>query len=203
MSSSISGGPWRFNPSLSANIGAHAAACGLGAYFLLFALIGLQGVLLNLLPPRWFARVTGYLQGLLIAGMLVLFVVSFSIDIHVEKAVTAPPLAQWLPPVWFLGVYQTMAGSPDPWFHELARRAVVAFAIALATASFVSRIDGSVRTYVSRARRSSSSVMSPEANAAISFWYSAAAGTVLFAMIPPWAWKDPNERPSCRPEKTP
>jgi hypothetical protein len=94
-------------------------------------LVALQGVLLNLLRPRQFARVTGILQGILAATMLLLIVMSFSITPQAANAVVRPELSRWLPPVWFLGLYQTMSGDPDPAMHALAQRAWWALAIAM------------------------------------------------------------------------
>ena len=59
----VSTGRWAFLPGLGPRLVAHGAACVAGCYFYFFGLVALQGVLLNLLRPRQFARVTGILQG--------------------------------------------------------------------------------------------------------------------------------------------
>jgi hypothetical protein len=64
------GGRWQKNPSLAVNIGAQAVSSGLGCFFVLFAIVALQGVLLNLLPVRLFARVSVYVQAGLIGAAL-------------------------------------------------------------------------------------------------------------------------------------
>ncbi len=125
---------WQFSPSLPARILAHAAACTTGCYFFFFGLVALQGVLLNLLRPRAFGRVAGFFQGLLVAVMLILVVLSFSIDAQITDAVLRPEIARWLPPVWFLGLYQAMSDDPDPVMRTLANRALAALAIAVALA---------------------------------------------------------------------
>jgi hypothetical protein len=127
----VSTGRWAFLPGPGAHLVAHAAASLAGCYFVFFGLIALQGVLLNLLRPRQFARVTGVLQGLLVAVMLVAIVLSFSIQPQVTATVVRPELARWLPPVWFLGLCQTMSGDPDPAMQALAHRALAALAIAV------------------------------------------------------------------------
>jgi len=127
---------WAFpGPRVKAYAAASMAACA----FFFFGLVGLQGVLLNLLRPRAFGRVTGYLQGLLVALMLVLTVLSFSIQPRIANAVIQPEWARWLPPVWFLGLCQTGSGDPDPVMHALARRAIVSLlaAIALALSTYL------------------------------------------------------------------
>ena len=127
----VSGGRWAILPGLGARLLAHGAACAAACYFYFFGMIALQGVLLNLLRPRQFARVTGILQGILVAAMLVMIVLSFSIQPQVTAAVVRPELARWLPPVWFLGLCQTMSGDPDPAMQALAHRALAALAIAV------------------------------------------------------------------------
>ena len=62
-----------------ARVGAHATASIAACYFFFFAMVALQGVLLNVLPARTFARVSGTAQGLCAATMLILIVLSFSI----------------------------------------------------------------------------------------------------------------------------
>jgi hypothetical protein len=126
---------WQINPSLGAHLRVHAIAFAAGCYFFFFALLALQGVLLNLLPPRPFGRVTGTVQGFLVAIMLVLIVLSFSIDSPTAAWLARPELARWLPPVWFVGLYQTMLGDPDPAMHTLSQRAVLGLLISAALAS--------------------------------------------------------------------
>jgi hypothetical protein len=127
----LSGGRWAFEPALGARAWATAAATVAACYFFFFALVALQGVLLNILRPRQFERVTGSLQGLLAASMLILVVLSFSIGPRFTNSVLRPEIAKWLPPVWFLGLCQTMSHDPDPEMHALAQRALVALAAAL------------------------------------------------------------------------
>ncbi|HEX4809534.1 MAG TPA: hypothetical protein VH325_11430 [Bryobacteraceae bacterium] len=88
-------------------------------------------MLLNLLRPRTFGRVAGNLQGFLVALMLVLIVASFSIQPRITNVLVQPVWARWLPPVWFLGLYQTLSGDPEPAMHALAQRAGIALAIAV------------------------------------------------------------------------
>lgn len=127
----VSGGRWAFNPSLGARAMVHATACVAGCYFFFFALVALQGLLLAVLSRRVFEKVAGALQVALVPAMLVLVVLSFSIQPKVAAAVLQPRLAAWLPPVWFLGLYQHLLGDPDPGMHALANRAMLALLIAI------------------------------------------------------------------------
>src|SRR5207249_9679975 len=74
------------------------------------------------------------LQGGLVALMLILLVLSFSIQPQTSGALARPALARWLPPVWFLGLYQNMLGDPDPAMKALANRALAALAAVVALA---------------------------------------------------------------------
>jgi hypothetical protein len=127
----VSASRWQINPSLSDHLKVHAIAFAAASYFMFFALLAIQGVLLNLLPPRLFGKVTGYLQGLLVALMLLLLVLSFSIDTRFLDAALRPDLSAWLPPVWFLGLYQNLLGDPHPVMAALAQRAQAALALTL------------------------------------------------------------------------
>jgi hypothetical protein len=130
----VSGGRWSIQPSLAARIGAHALASVAGCYFFFFGLVALQGVLLNVAGPRAFARIGATLQGLATAAMLVLLILSFSIGRPVIHALDRSPTLQWLPPLWFLGLYQARLGDPDPLMNLLARRAEVGLMLAIAIA---------------------------------------------------------------------
>jgi hypothetical protein len=129
---SVSMGHWAFHSSPGVPLMAHAAACVAGGYFFFFGTVALQGVLLNLLRPRQFARVTGILQGVLAATMLILIVLSFSIQAQITNTVVRPEFARWLPPVWFLGLCQSLSGDPDPAMQALAHRALTALEMAVA-----------------------------------------------------------------------
>ncbi|HLK49238.1 MAG TPA: hypothetical protein VKT49_13945, partial [Bryobacteraceae bacterium] len=127
----LTGGRWAFpGPRVKAYTLASLAACA----FFFFGLVALQGVLLNVLRPRAFGRISGCVQGLLVAIMLGLCVLSFSIQPQFTDTVLRPEWSHWLPPVWFLGLCQTQSGDPDPAMHALAHRAGFALLIAAAFA---------------------------------------------------------------------
>jgi hypothetical protein len=130
----VSGGRWQINPSLADHFTVQAIVFAAACYFFFFGLLALQGVLLNVLPPRSFGRVTGHLQGVLVAAMLILLVLSFSIDSRFLAAALRPELAAWLPPVWFLGMYQHLLGDQDAAMAALAQRAEAGLAIVVALA---------------------------------------------------------------------
>jgi predicted permease len=120
------GGRWQKNPSFLVNVGAQAAASGLGCFFVLFAIVSIQGVLLNTLSGRLFARVSVYVQGALIGLMLLAGLYSWRIrDWRQETIAQLPQFSSWAPPVWFAGLHERLLGDPDPFFHAMANRALL------------------------------------------------------------------------------
>jgi hypothetical protein len=57
------GGTWRLDASYALHAGAQGLASGLACFFVFFAILSLQGVLLNVLPAALFARLSVYVQG--------------------------------------------------------------------------------------------------------------------------------------------
>lgn len=108
---------------------AHVAATFGASAFVFLALIGAQGVLLSLFSPKHFRRVSVYVQ-LAVVLLLVLAFLSlprtlFSVADWVRGG------SQWLrflPPLWFLGLYEVLLGSRNPLFGQLAGLALNALA---------------------------------------------------------------------------
>ena len=127
----VSGGRWAMNSSLAVRVGIHATVSTAACYFFFFALVALQGGLLNLLSRRIFDKTLGVIQAVMVPAMLVMVVLSFSIQPKVTAKVLEPHFAAWLPPVWFLGLYQHMLGDPDPEMGELATKALWALVVSI------------------------------------------------------------------------
>jgi putative ABC transport system permease protein len=134
------GGQWRLDVSYVNQAGAQAAASGLACLFIFFAIVAIQGVLLNLVPRNLFTRVSVYAQGALAGIFLLGGFYSWSIK-EWKPAVIAklPEFGGWLPPVWFTGLYERLAGKGDPFQTSMSQRAllVTAIAITVAAASYL------------------------------------------------------------------
>ena len=115
-----SSGRWRENPSLAVNMGATFLAIAGGCAFVFFGLVALQGLLLNILPGRWFGRVSTAVQGSVC--ILTLGVLPF-----LGKQLAGPTF--W-PPNWFLGLWAAVLGAPD----AAGRNALLAIGVAPAVA---------------------------------------------------------------------
>ena len=116
---------------------AHAVAVLMAGTFAAFLILALGGLLLCVLDAARFRMVSSILQMLAVAG-LALLVLHYFIFGHAMLALLSPPfrIARWLPPVWFLGVYQVLLrGSAAPAFaHPAAQCALRATAAAAAVA---------------------------------------------------------------------
>ena len=114
-------------------VAAHfVAACALNVF--LFAFIAaIQSTCLALAGPRWFGRASTPLQMLMVACSMVALVL-----IPVTSAGAAPTFVSggpnalpWLamvPSMWFLGLYETLAGTTVAAMHQLAATGVTALA---------------------------------------------------------------------------
>jgi len=112
--------PWRPNPSMAANVGANFAAAAGGCVFAFFSLLGLQGILLNWLPVRVFARVSLVAQGVLLIGVLG----------ALPLMGRWPKEAAWFPTAWFLALWESMLeGSPGARPAILAMTAPIAVTV--------------------------------------------------------------------------
>jgi len=126
------GGAWRLDSTFFRHASVQAAASGLACFFVFFAVVAIQGLLLNLLPPRLFGRIAPYVQGLLAGVFLLAGFYSWSIkQWPLDTIGKLPAFGEWLPPVWYTGVRQTLLGDTDPFFVSMRQRAFVAAALAL------------------------------------------------------------------------
>jgi len=102
----------------------------LGAWFFFFALVALQGVLLNTTSPRVFPGVSLFVQGSLVTVLVCALPLVLSIPSLFHCMGQRPGFALWLPPVWFLGLDQAMLGNREPFVGALAWRALAGLAAA-------------------------------------------------------------------------
>jgi hypothetical protein len=109
----------------------------LAGFFVFFTLVTVQGVLLNILPVRQFPRVSLALQGALLSVFLCALPLVFSIaDLHPYMELR-PAWALWVPPLWFLGVDQVIAGHSEPLALRLTHVALMSVAASAMTAILV------------------------------------------------------------------
>lgn len=126
------GGEWHLDSSYLFRAGAQALASCLACSFVFFAILGLQGVLLNVLPAKLFTRVSVYAQGGLAGVFLLAGFYSWSIkEWKPDVIAKLPEFGVWLPPVWFTGLHQTLVGEDARFFTCMAQRGLIAAGIAI------------------------------------------------------------------------
>jgi predicted permease len=100
------------NPSALLYLVAIFAALAGGCAFVFFTLVAIQGLLLNLFKAHTFARVSTAVQAILFVAVVG----------AVPLMGNQPKTAAWWPPVWFVNLWDAMAGGPA----SLARAALLA-----------------------------------------------------------------------------
>jgi len=103
-------------------------SCSLAALFVFFSFVAVQGVLLNLLPIRLFARISLAAQGLLLTVLLCGLPLVFAIPSLKDSMTQRPEWAVWVPPIWFLGLHQVILGNTEPFALRLAAIGLAGFA---------------------------------------------------------------------------
>ena len=119
-------------------VGAQLASTIGAAAWVFTTLIALQG-LLSVIPRRLRGPITIVFQAVFVVtlfSMLALMPAGLRATARALDAGTSR--ATWLlPPVWFLGFYETLVGSARPGFHRLAAVATGALAVSIAAAVLV------------------------------------------------------------------
>ena len=98
--------------------------------FMFCCVLAAQGLAAQLLPRRWFLRVSGFLQ----LAAFCLLVSGFFLQrspLAVLMAAGRRPWVNWIPSYWFVGLYQQLSGSLHPAFAPFAMRAWVGLVVAL------------------------------------------------------------------------
>ncbi len=129
------GGGWQLDAAFAAHALAQAIASCAACFFIFFAILAIQGVLLNLLPANLCARVSLYVQGLL-AGI---FLLGGFYSWSMKEWTGLPQFAAWLPPVWFTGLHEILTANATPFFASMARRALFSagFAVTLSAVTYL------------------------------------------------------------------
>ena len=103
-----------------------------GGCFIYGSVLCLQGLAVQLLPRRWFLRVSSFLQIGVATLLLVVYFLQPPFESLSEMADPANQrLLAWLPSYWFLGVLQQLNGSQLAVLAPLAQRAWVGLAVAV------------------------------------------------------------------------
>jgi hypothetical protein len=116
---------------------AHGVAVMLAGMFSALLFLAVSGVLLCVLSAAQFRMVSPMIQMLSVMALLLLLLHYAKTGDSIQAFLTEPlGMARWMPPVWFLGVYeQLLRGDAAPAFaREMTRYAVRGTVIAAAVA---------------------------------------------------------------------
>ena len=114
----------------------HAVTVIFASAFSFFAVFAVIGLLMALLPYALFRRVSVYVRFLIALFFLTLLSTSFAVTSFLgQVARMSKHAVNLLPPVWFLGIGQTLWGNGrNPFFAAMTRTALLAMGIAVAVA---------------------------------------------------------------------
>lgn len=118
----------------------HSLVVVLASIFSFLSIFALAGLLMLLLPYAMFRRVSLYFRALLITLLLAILSTSFAVPETLKHLSDGKHSAiRFLPPVWFLGICQTLRGRADAALVEFGQVAIFALAAAfvLAVATYI------------------------------------------------------------------
>lgn len=118
-------------------LAAHCVAVACSGIFGATLILAVEAILLAFLGDRWFQRISLWIQGLAVVGLLsFLFLYPVVFGALRGLIVSGSSRVLWFPPFWFLGIYQRILGGPSasPIFAALARMGLLATAMTVVLA---------------------------------------------------------------------
>ena len=113
----------------------HAVGVFAASAFIFFFFVALEGVLINTLSYRAFLRLSPYIQVLSIVALLSALFLSPRMGGLLDTFRKGhSPIANWLPPYWFVGLCELVRGNPDPILRAWGFRALEALSCAVGVA---------------------------------------------------------------------
>ncbi len=110
----------RWAPNAARQVPAIFISSSGAALFVFFSAVAAQGVLLNLTPVRYFARLSLAAQAALLTVLLCALPLAISIPRLQHAMNQRPDWIVWVPPAWFLGLDQALIGVSEPMAGRLA-----------------------------------------------------------------------------------
>jgi len=113
----------------------HAIGVVSASIFAFFVVFSVLGLLMAVLPPRAFKKVSSYIRGIVVVYLVALLCTSFAIPSQLRQVqVPVPAWTFAVPSCWFVSLCQSMRGKATPAMMELARLTFPAIAILAAVA---------------------------------------------------------------------
>lgn len=117
-----------------AGIAGHFLSGAMACMFACLAVAAIQATVLAFGGPKLFARITAPAQLVLAAAGLMLFLLCPMIGaaaVDYAGGNVRSAWAAWMPPVWFLGIYEVLLNTANQGMGAMAARALLAFSAAL------------------------------------------------------------------------
>ena len=129
----------------------HALTVILASVFSFFAVFAVIGLLMAVMPYALFSRISLYVRFLIALFFLTLLATSFGVpSLLGQHAAASRSAVNLLPPVWFLGICQTLWGNgANPFYASMARTALFALGITLVVAALSYAIRSNVLAFIS------------------------------------------------------
>jgi hypothetical protein len=106
-------------------VAAHAVATTAGGAFMFFSFVALAGLLMTLLPYRRFRQISPIVQFAAVIALVILLFLTPEVGSAMERGGSERTFMNWLPTVWFLGMYQTLSSAQaGANFNALTIRAI-------------------------------------------------------------------------------
>jgi len=97
----------------------HGMGVLLASVFAFFAVFSVIGLLIAVLPPQTFRRISAYVRGVVVLCLVALLCTSFAVP-QLLRRVPAPRWIALIPSCWFLGLCQSLRGRAGPVLTELS-----------------------------------------------------------------------------------
>lgn len=120
--------------------GAQTAAAFCAGIFVVFALALLQTLLMNVLPLRWYARISASVQSLLLVAILCAIPWAIDLPNAVQLIDLRPTWSAYAPPLWCLCLYEYVLGRANAFDQLLAMRGLIATGVVSAATFLLSAI---------------------------------------------------------------
>jgi len=113
----------------------HAAGVVLASIFSFFAVFAILGLLMALLPPRAFRRISALVRGAVVVYLVTLLSTSFAVTNALIRAKgTIPRWALLFPSCWFVSLCQVLRDRANPVMQHLARLCLPSLAVLIVIA---------------------------------------------------------------------
>ncbi|PYV82590.1 MAG: hypothetical protein DMG05_27820, partial [Acidobacteria bacterium] len=113
-------------------IAVHLVSVGVASTFVFFSCVTLHGLLVNFPGRHSLDRVSRAAQFLLLLLLVQALFLLPQLSFAIKTLKQTDSLAAYLPPLWYLGLYQTLLGNEDPVYRSLAGTALTALGLSFA-----------------------------------------------------------------------